>query len=116
MEQQTISISKAGIVTVLKCNTSILASCNPVDSRWNHKKSIVENVNIEGPLLSRFDIVSIVIDRPEEENDRRVANHLVNLFSINMTGGGNSVEKETELLKEAIQIAKTFTPKIDEEG
>ncbi|KAI5148257.1 DNA replication licensing factor MCM4 [Enteropsectra breve] len=80
MEQQTVSLAKAGIITTLNARCSILASCNPVESKYNVKKTILENINLPATLLSRFDLVCLLIDKPDEGNDRRVANHIVDMY------------------------------------
>jgi DNA replication licensing factor MCM4 len=54
MEQQTLSIAKAGIICQLNARTSVLAAANPIESQWNQKKTIVENVNLPHTLLSRY--------------------------------------------------------------
>ena len=59
MEQQTISIAKAGIITTLNARTSILACANPIRSKYDPKISVIDNLNIPPPLLSRFDISRI---------------------------------------------------------
>ncbi len=64
MEQQTISVAKAGIVCQLNSRTAILAAANPINSKYNTKKSVVENINLNPSLLSRFDLIYIVLDRP----------------------------------------------------
>uniref|UniRef100_A0A915N2V6 DNA helicase n=1 Tax=Meloidogyne javanica TaxID=6303 RepID=A0A915N2V6_MELJA len=76
MEQQTLSIAKAGIICQLNARTSILAAANPVDSQWNKRKNIVENVHLPPTLLSRFDLIFLVLDPQDEEYDRRLAKHL----------------------------------------
>lgn len=63
MEQQTISVAKAGIVCSLKSRTSIVAAANPVQSKYNMKKSVVENINLPPSLLSRFDLIYLMMDR-----------------------------------------------------
>ena len=80
MEQQTVSIAKAGIVCTLNARTSILASANPKESRYNPKLSVVENVQIMPTLLSRFDLIYLVLDQPNEMKDRKLAKHLVGLY------------------------------------
>ncbi|KAI9502304.1 MCM DNA helicase complex subunit [Coemansia spiralis] len=80
MEQQTISIAKAGIITSLNARCSILAAANPVDSKWNKDLSIVENMNLPPTLVSRFDLVFIVLDTVDETMDRRLARHIVGLY------------------------------------
>jgi len=79
MEQQTVSIAKAGIIAVLNARTSVLASANPVGSRYNPNMSIVDNIQLPPTLLSRFDLLYLLLDKPNEETDRRLARHLVSL-------------------------------------
>lgn len=64
MEQQTISVAKAGIVCQLNSRTAILAAANPINSKYDMKKSVVENINLNPALLSRFDLIYLVLDRP----------------------------------------------------
>ena len=80
MEQQTVSIAKAGIICTLNARTSILAAANPKESRYNPQKSVVENIDLEPTLLSRFDLIYLVLDRPNEQLDRRLARHIVSLY------------------------------------
>lgn len=62
MEQQTISIAKKGIVCSLNARTAILAAANPKESRYNPKRSIVYNLNLAPTLLSRFDLIYLMLD------------------------------------------------------
>lgn len=80
MEQQTLSIAKAGIICQLNARTSVLAAANPIDSKWNKKKNIIENVHLPHTLLSRFDLIFLVLDPDDEEYDYRLAQHLVNFY------------------------------------
>ena len=81
MEQQTVSIAKAGIVCTLNARTSILASANPKESRYNPNLSVVDNIAIMPTLLSRFDLIYLVLDNHKnEQQDRRLARHLVALY------------------------------------
>ena len=81
MEQQTVSVAKAGIICTLNARTAILAAANPVESKYNAKKSIVENIKLPPTLLSRFDLIYLVLDHQSEASDRRLANHIVSLYS-----------------------------------
>ncbi|GLB34765.1 putative MCM family protein [Lyophyllum shimeji] len=76
MEQQTISISKAGISTTLNARTSILAAANPLYGRYNPKVSPVENINLPAALLSRFDLLFLILDKPTRDDDERLAQHV----------------------------------------
>lgn len=76
MEQQTISISKAGITTTLNARTSILAAANPLYGRYNTRISPVENINLPAALLSRFDIMFLILDKPNRDDDERLAQHV----------------------------------------
>ncbi|GAB00055.1 uncharacterized protein L969DRAFT_20316 [Mixia osmundae IAM 14324] len=76
MEQQTISISKAGITTTLNARTSILAAANPLYGRYNPKISPVDNINLPAALLSRFDILFLILDTPTRDDDERLAQHI----------------------------------------
>lgn len=80
MEQQTISIAKAGIITTLNARTSILASANPIGSRYNPNLPVTENIDLPPPLLSRFDLVYLVLDKVDESTDRELAKHLTSLY------------------------------------
>lgn len=93
MEQQTISIAKSGIVASLNARTAILAGANPVNSRYNPKKSVIENINLPPSLLSRFDLIYILLDKVDDVKDTKLAAHMLNLFSdknmdrINLSNG-----------------------------
>jgi DNA replication licensing factor MCM4 len=80
MEQQTVSIAKAGIIATLHARTSVLASANPRESRYNPSLSVVENIQLPPTLLSRFDLIYLVLDSPNVDYDRRLAQHLVGLY------------------------------------
>ncbi|WVQ63505.1 uncharacterized protein L199_001658 [Kwoniella botswanensis] len=80
MEQQTVSIAKAGIITTLNARTSILAAANPINSRYDPKLPIPANIDLPPTLISRFDLLYLVLDRVDELNDRRLAKHLVGLY------------------------------------
>lgn len=80
MEQQTLSIAKAGIICQLNARTSILAAANPIESQWNKNKTIIENIMLPHTLMSRFDLIFLMLDPQNELFDRRLARHLVSLY------------------------------------
>ena len=72
MEQQTISIAKAGITTMLKSRAAVLAAANPPSGRYDDMKSAQENIDLQTTILSRFDLIFIVKDERSEERDQQV--------------------------------------------
>ncbi|TFK53044.1 MCM-domain-containing protein [Heliocybe sulcata] len=80
MEQQTVSVAKAGIITTLNARTSILAAANPVGSKYDDKLPITRNIDLPPTLISRFDLLYLVLDKVDEAVDRRLAQHLVALY------------------------------------
>lgn len=78
MEQQTISIAKAGITTVLNSRTSVFAAANPLFGRYDDLKSPGENIDFQTTILSRFDMIYIIKDEHNREHDRSVAEHVLN--------------------------------------
>lgn len=80
MEQQTVSIAKAGIITTLNARSSILASANPIGSKYNPNLPVPQNIDLPPTLLSRFDLVYLVLDRVDETADRRLAKHMVGMY------------------------------------
>lgn len=76
MEQQTISISKAGINTSLNARVSLIAAANPSFGRYNNKRTIEENVQLPAALLSRFDLLWLIQDVPDQNNDKKIADHI----------------------------------------
>lgn len=79
MEQQTVSIAKAGIIASLNARTSVLACANPSGSRYNPRLSVIDNIHLPPTLLSRFDLIYLILDKADEQTDRRLAKHIVAL-------------------------------------
>ncbi|KAI1902124.1 hypothetical protein AGOR_G00041480 [Albula goreensis] len=114
MEQQTISITKAGVKATLNARTSILAAANPIDGRYNRSKSLKQNVNMSAPIMSRFDLFFILVDECNEVTDYAIARRIVDLHSRNV----ESVERvyTTEEIQRYILFARQFQPKITREA
>lgn len=83
MEQQTISIAKAGITTTLNARTSILAAANPRNGRYNINRSPDENIDLPTALLSRFDLLFLLLDTPHKDNDAQLARHILHVHQHN---------------------------------
>ncbi|MGA9139825.1 MAG: minichromosome maintenance protein MCM [Methanocella sp.] len=77
MESQTISVAKAGILATLKCRCSILGAANPKLGRFDPYENIPEQINMPPSLMSRFDLIFILQDKPEERRDANIAGHIL---------------------------------------
>ncbi|KIH90858.1 minichromosome maintenance protein 7 (cell division control protein 47) [Sporothrix brasiliensis 5110] len=118
MEQQTISISKAGISTTLNARTSVLAAANPVYGRYNPRISPVENINLPAALLSRFDIIFLLLDTPSRETDAQLAKHVayVHMHSRHPNiGTADEVVFTPHEVRAYVARARTFRPVVPEE-
>lgn len=91
MEQQTISIAKAGITTILNARTSVLAAANPIFGRYDDMKTPGENIDFQTTILSRFDMIFIVKDEHSRHKDETMAKHVIGLHT-----GGKGVEEMTD--------------------
>ncbi|GJJ12527.1 hypothetical protein Clacol_006770 [Clathrus columnatus] len=115
MEQQTISISKAGITTTLNARTSILAAANPLYGRYNTRISPVENINLPAALLSRFDIMFLILDKPNRDDDERLAQHVT---YVHMHNAHPQLEHDTVdplLMRHYIALARARRPIVPRE-
>ncbi|KAF7792871.1 hypothetical protein EIP86_003972 [Pleurotus ostreatoroseus] len=114
MEQQTISIAKAGIHATLNARTSILAAANPIGGRYDRKKSLRANVAMTAPIMSRFDLFFVVLDECDEKSDLNIAKHIVNVHRFQ--DEAIHPEFSTEALQRYIRYARTFNPKLTPEA
>lgn len=105
MEQQTVSIAKAGIVAQLNARTAIIAAANPRFGRYEETRPPIENINLPATILSRFDLIFVIKDEPDVEIDRKMARHILELRR------GHIIEEteptiEMELLRKYISYSK----------
>ncbi|KAK3796633.1 hypothetical protein RRG08_008387 [Elysia crispata] len=114
MEQQTISITKAGVRATLNARTSILAAANPLGGRYDRTKSLKHNINMTAPIMSRFDLFFILVDECNEVTDYAIARRIVDLHSRSE----ESVERKysVEDMCRYIMFARQFKPKISAES
>ncbi len=109
LEQQEISIAKAGINATLKSRCSLLGAANPTYGRFDQYEPIGEQIDLDPPLISRFDLIFTVTDKPDEEEDRRLAEHILrtnyagelNTHRTKMTSS-NVKEEEVEAVVEDV--------------
>ncbi len=114
MEQQTISIAKAGIHATLNARTSILAAANPIGGRYNPKRSLRSNLTMSAPIMSRFDLFFVILDECNEKIDTQLANHIVNIHMLRDDAIDPPFTKE-QLLR-YIRYSRTFKPKMTKEA
>lgn len=81
MEQQTISIAKGGVICSLPCRTTIMAAANPIGGHYNCDKSVIDNLKMSQAMLSRFDLIFLLIDTPDEFTDKKLTAHVLNVHS-----------------------------------
>ncbi|XP_075684338.1 maternal DNA replication licensing factor mcm6-like [Rhinoderma darwinii] len=114
MEQQTISITKAGVKATLNARTSILAAANPVGGRYERSKSLKHNVNLSAPIMSRFDLFFILVDECNEVTDYAIARRIVDLHARNE----ESIMRvySIEDIQRYLMFARQFQPKIMKEA
>ncbi|KAK9454901.1 MCM2/3/5 family-domain-containing protein [Dipodascopsis uninucleata] len=115
MEQQTISISKAGINTTLNARTSILAAANPLYGRYNPRISPVDNINLPAALLSRFDILFLILDTPGRSEDERLASHVAYVHMHNRHPAMDFEPLDPAMIREYISRAREKRPVVPKE-
>ncbi len=82
LEQQTVSVAKAGIMATLNARCAVLAAANPKYGRFDPYLPIADQINLPPTLLSRFDLIFALTDRPEEEKDRALARHIIKVHQM----------------------------------
>lgn len=114
MEQQTISIAKAGIQATLNARTSILAAANPIGGRYNRKRSLRANLTMTAPIMSRFDLFFVILDDCNEKIDTQLSSFIIDLHK----GGDSFIDSpyDATQVKRYIKYAKTFKPKMNKKA
>ena len=123
MEQQTISIAKAGIQATLMTRTSILAAANPVYGRYDTTKTLKSNIDISAPIMSRFDLFFVILDECNNYSDLNIARHIVNLqkeghINYNQDEVNDPTRKfyTQEDVSLYLRYAKNFKPKFRQDS
>lgn len=115
MEQQTVSIAKAGIMTQLNARVSLLAAANPAFGRYNPKKSIETNVNLPAALLSRFDLLWLIQDKADRENDLKLAQHIGYVHQHNKNPPLQFEPIPLNLMRKYLNAARSVKPIVPDE-
>ncbi|WP_410319585.1 minichromosome maintenance protein MCM [Methanobrevibacter sp.] len=113
LEQQTVSIAKAGIMATLNSRCSVLAAANPKFGRFDRYKILAEQIDLPAPIISRFDLIFVVEDKPTREGDAKLADHILKIHQSNTV----DYEIEPELLRKYIAYArKNVNPHLTDEA
>jgi replicative DNA helicase Mcm len=113
LEQQTISIAKAGIMATLNSRCSVLAAANPKFGRFDRYKSIAEQIDLPSPILSRFDLIFIIEDKPNAERDHKLAGHILKIHQESSI----PYEIEPEFMRKYIAYARrSVNPTLSKEA
>ncbi len=104
MEQQSISVAKAGINATLNSRCAVLGAANPEYGRFEVHENISQQIDLPPPLISRFDLIFALIDQPDKKQDSKIAKHILSLH-----------EEGERIEKEGIEIEKEFVPEFDKE-
>lgn len=115
MEQQTISIAKAGITTTLNARTAVLAAANPAWGRYNPRRSPAENINLPASLLSRFDLMFLLLDRADSTRDRDLARHITHVHRYSSHPPLRFTPLDPHMMRAYISLAKLFTPYVPDD-
>eukprot|EP01025_Chloroclados_australasicus_P034441 TRINITY_DN3518_c0_g1_i4.p1 TRINITY_DN3518_c0_g1~~TRINITY_DN3518_c0_g1_i4.p1 ORF type:complete len:799 (+),score=88.53 TRINITY_DN3518_c0_g1_i4:182-2398(+) len=112
MEQQTVSIAKAGITTTLNTRTTIVSAANPAYGRYDVNRSPEDNIAMPAALLSRFDLLWLILDKPSKDKDSELAQHVL---TVHKTGKPPERVDENdpltpEQLRDYISLAKKYEP------
>lgn len=110
MEQQTISIAKAGIQATLNARTSILAAANPVNGRYDRSKPLRYNVSLPPAILSRFDLLHVMVDEPDPHMDAQIANHILSVHQG--VGAALTPAYPMERMQCYIKYARAIKPRL----
>ncbi len=114
MEQQTVSVAKGGIVATLNARTSILAALNPILGKYDDNRNIADNANLPIPLMTRFDLIFVIRDKPDRIRDEELARHVLEIHRK-----GDYVKPPPvgfDVLRKYLAYAKKLEPEITPEA
>ncbi|CAH8333707.1 unnamed protein product [Eruca vesicaria subsp. sativa] len=115
MEQQTVSIAKAGITTSLNARTAVLAAANPAWGRYDLRRTPAENINLPPALLSRFDLLWLILDRADMDSDLELAKHVLHVHQTHESPALGFEPLEPNILRAYISAARRLSPYVPAE-
>merc|ERR1719392_462881 len=116
LEQQTITLSKAGIQATLMARASILAACLPKNTYYKPTLPLHKNVDMSPPIMSRFDLMHVIQDVHDVSTDNHVAQHILALHRRKEEDSASASQLTQLDLQRYIRLARTFKPKITPEA
>ncbi|KAM3179548.1 hypothetical protein ACTXT7_000437 [Hymenolepis weldensis] len=116
MEQQTISITKAGVKATLNARTSILAAANPIGGRYDRSRSLRQNIGLSAPVMSRFDLFFVLVDECNDVVDYAIAKSILDLHMGVETQITTTKIYTADEVRRYIAFARCFKPKISIEA
>jgi len=114
MEQHTVSIAKGGIVATLNARTSVLAAANPTLGRYDPYRTVSENISLPVTILSRFDLIFVLRDVPEEIKDARTTEHILDLHKRGTIPTEAPID--SELFRKYVSYSKNIHPSLSQEA
>ncbi|XP_073054142.1 DNA replication licensing factor MCM7-like [Primulina eburnea] len=115
MEQQTVSIAKAGITTSLNARTAVLAAANPAWGRYDLRRTPAENINLPPALLSRFDLLWLILDRADMDTDLEMARHVLHVHQAKESPDLGFTPLEPSVIRAYISAARKLSPAVPKE-
>lgn len=117
MEQQTISIAKAGITTILNSRTAVLAAANPLLGKYDDLRAISDQIDLQTTILSRFDCIFVVRDKRDKTHDKQMAMHICNVHQGNIEMDTDKTDIPIPLMKKYIAYARSkVSPRLTEKA
>ena len=110
MEQQTISIAKAGVYATLNARTSILAAANPIFGRYDKSKSLKNNIQLSAPIMSRFDLFFVVCDESNQKADMNLSEFIINIHRFKQPATPPKYHMKD--LKEYLSVCRKIKPQL----
>jgi replicative DNA helicase Mcm len=114
MEQHTVSVAKGGIVATLNARTAILAAANPSLGRYEDHRTVAENISLPVTILSRFDLIFVLKDKPNKEADSKMSEHILEIHRKGLSPVEPPIP--ADLLRKYVSYSKGIKPVLSQES